>query len=161
MAIDPTKLMPGDKFHSPTHGECVVVAVGEHTILSAYYAGDHKYVTWTKCESHWCECTLLPRKNAVIPGVSPNEPIIENEQGGKQSAVPYRMDLVPPKALLAVAHTLHDGAEKYGVDNWRKIGRHDHLNHALTHIYALLAGDTSDDHLLHAACRVMFAIETN
>ena len=34
-------------------------------------------------------------------------------------------------------------------------------NHAIQHLYAYLAGDTSDDHLAHAILRAMFAFEVN
>lgn len=96
----------------------------------------------------------------VIAGVGPDAPTVTNDAGGKQSAVPYRCDLLPPRALLDVAAVLKGGADRYGDDNWRAIGRRDHLNHALTHVYAYLAGDRSDDHLSHAACRLLFAMET-
>jgi Domain of unknown function (DUF5664) len=59
-----------------------------------------------------------------------------------------------------LAQVLKDGADKYGPDNWRKIGRADHLNHCLAHIFAHLAGDSGDEHLTHAACRLLFAMET-
>jgi hypothetical protein len=58
-----------------------------------------------------------------------------------------------------VAQVLHLGAVKYGENNWRGIPVSDHLNHALIHIYAYLSGDTQDNHLGHAACRMMMAHE--
>jgi hypothetical protein len=95
-----------------------------------------------------------------IPGVGPDAPIATNAAGGKQSHSPYRCDLLPAKAVLAVAKILKYGADRYAPNNWRKIDRADHLNHATTHILAHLAGDTSDDHLEHAACRLLMALET-
>lgn len=95
----------------------------------------------------------------LIPGVGPDTPTETNEQGGKQSKVPYRCDLLPPLALLDVAAVLCKGLEKYPVDNWRKIDVRDHVNHAMTHLLAYLAGDKQDRHLAHAACRVLFALE--
>lgn len=94
-----------------------------------------------------------------IPGVGPNQEMTVNESGGKQSAIPYRCDLLPARASLGVAHILHEGAEKYGDDNWRKIGVNDHLNHAITHLFARLSGDRQDDHLGHAATRLLMALE--
>ena len=35
------------------------------------------------------------------------------------------------------------------------------MNHAVQHLYAYLAGDTSDDHLAHAILRAMFAFEVD
>lgn len=95
----------------------------------------------------------------VLPDVGPSAPTVTNDKGGKQSYTGRRMDLMPPKALLAVAEVLHHGATKYGIDNWRSIPVESHLNHAAIHIYAYLAGDRSDDHLGHAACRLLMAKE--
>lgn len=96
----------------------------------------------------------------LIEGVGPDAPTVTNAAGAKQSHVPYRCDLLPARATLAVAAVLHEGAAKYGPDNWRGIPVADHLNHAMTHVLAMLAGDTSDDHLEHAACRLLMALET-
>lgn len=99
--------------------------------------------------------------STVVPGIGPDAPTTTNAAGGKQSAMPYRPALLPPRAILTVAGVLAEGAAKYGDDNWRKIAQKDNLDHALTHIFAHLAGDRSDDHLSHAACRVLFAMETS
>lgn len=96
----------------------------------------------------------------IVPGLSPSQPTIFNEHGAGQSDSPYRSDLLPPLALLDLAKTLKMGAEKYGEDNWRKLALKDHINHALNHILAWQAGDRSDEHLNHAACRTLFALET-
>lgn len=89
--------------------------------------------------------------------VGPNTPITTNEAGGSQSHVPVRFDLIDGKALFEMAAVLHEGAVKYGDNNWRKIPINDHLNHLIMHAYAYLAGDRSDDHLSHIMCRAMFA----
>lgn len=99
------------------------------------------------------------RKKTVVDVVGKDAPMVVNADGGKQSGSPYRVDLVPPLATLAVASVLKEGADKYGDNNWKKIPIKDHLNHALTHAFAYLAGDKSDDHLEHLACRVLFALE--
>lgn len=88
---------------------------------------------------------------------APNAPTHENEKGGKQSHIPVRFDLVDGKAMFAMAAVLHEGAEKYGENNWRLIDVDDHLNHLIMHAYAYLAGDRSDQHLSHIMCRAMFA----
>lgn len=92
-----------------------------------------------------------------IDGLGPDAPTTVNAQGGKQSLVPYRFDLLDPAAMFAMAHVMHTGAAKYGDDNWRRITVQEHINHAISHLYAHLAGDTSDDHLTHALCRAMMA----
>lgn len=105
----------------------------------------------THCKEH-CKCIQLE--------VGPDQPTIVNAQGGKQSDSPYRSDLLPPAALLVIARVLKEGADKYGDDNWRAIPRKDHMNHALTHMLTHRAGDQTDHHLAHAACRLLFALET-
>lgn len=84
-------------------------------------------------------------------------PTTYNEKGAGKSHVPARFDLVDGKAMFAMAAVLHEGAEKYGADNWRGIDIGDHLNHSIMHAYAYLSGDRSDAHLSHIMCRAMFA----
>jgi Domain of unknown function (DUF5664) len=93
-----------------------------------------------------------------IQGAGPDAPITTNEHGGSQSHIPYRFDLIDGPALAEMAKVLSQGAEKYGVNNWRKIPEVEtHLNHLIMHVYAYLAGDRTDDHLSHIMCRSMFA----
>ena len=92
-------------------------------------------------------------------GLGKDAPMVTNERGGKQSELNYRMDLVPPLALLNVAKVLKEGANKYDELNWKNITPNDHINHALCHLFALLAGDATDEHLAHAVCRLLFALD--
>lgn len=95
-----------------------------------------------------------------VQGVGPDAPTITLPNGARQSDSPGRADLLPPLSLLEIAKVLKYGAEKYEPNNWRGIPLEDHLNHVLIHLLAYLAGDRSDDHLGHAACRMLFAHET-
>jgi len=99
----------------------------------------------------------------VILGVEPDAPIVENENGGKQSDTPYGFHLLPISALFDAAKVAKYGADKYGETfdkrNYTKIDTIEHLNHAIQHIYAFLAGDKQDDHLGHAIVRLMFAYD--
>lgn len=90
--------------------------------------------------------------------VDKDAPTKTNEKGGRQSHIPVRFDLIDAKALFAMAAVLHEGAEKYGEENWRLISVEEHLNHALMHAYAYLSGDSTDDHLSHFLCRATFAM---
>jgi hypothetical protein len=99
------------------------------------------------------------QNDAHATGLGHDQPIKVNELGAKQSAIPHRCDLLPPLALLHEAKILAAGAVKYGVGNWKRIPVPDHLNHALTHLLAFLAGNAEDDHLGHATCRLLFALE--
>lgn len=62
--------------------------------------------------------------------------------------------------LIKVAEVLQYGVGRYEPNNWRLIPREEHLNHALIHIVAMIAGDTQDDHRGHALCRLMMAKAT-
>jgi len=93
-----------------------------------------------------------------IPGVGPDAETVTNKQGGKQSKVLYAFDALDPKAMFAMCKVLHEGRLKYGDDeNWRKIPAREHINHAIIHFMAYLAGDRTDEHLSHAMCRAMMA----
>ena len=97
----------------------------------------------------------------AVAGVGPDAPTVVSKNGAKQSGSPYRCDLLPALASLHIASILKYGAEKYGDNNWRGLTVADHINHAITHILAFQVGDKSDDHLGHAACRMLMALETD
>lgn len=86
---------------------------------------------------------------------------------GVQSTVQHSFNLIPPKALLAVAGTLYEGAAKYephvldtfSGQNWRSIPIADHYNHAVRHLVLWHSGDRSEDHISHAICRLSFILE--
>ena len=77
---------------------------------------------------------------------------------------PFMLDEAIEKApikthpLLAIAKVLKEGAEKYEPNNWRLIPEEEHINHALIHLLAAALGDTQDDHIEHALCRIMMSI---
>lgn len=101
----------------------------------------------------------------VINGVSPDAPVIVNESGGKQSHTPYAFHMLPLSAVFGAAEVCGYGAKKYGETlnnrNYVKIPTEDHINHAIQHLYAYLAGDKQDDHLGHAIVRCMFAYDVS
>ena len=82
-----------------------------------------------------------------------------NELGGKQSKLKERFDYLPPNAVSSCARTIGYGESKYGEGNWKKISILSHINHALAHLFKYLAKDKSEDHLSHAASRLLFALE--
>lgn len=83
--------------------------------------------------------------------------VVTNSNGAKQSRLDYRFDLMDPHAMFSLAEVLHEGAVRYGDTNWKNIPIQDHLNHALAHVFAYMAGDGSEKHLQHALCRLLFA----
>ncbi|UZV39981.1 hypothetical protein LPP2_g13 [Leptolyngbya phage LPP-2, strain SPI] len=101
----------------------------------------------------------IPNTSDVLSVMSDEAPTTTNASGGKQSHLGAAFELLPPDALTQVAVILEHGAKKYGIDNWRLIPRHDHLRHALGHIFAYLRNKDTKD-LQHAACRILFSLET-
>jgi len=81
----------------------------------------------------------------------------ETAQGNKTA----RYDLISSVGLRRIAETYGEGAIKYGDHNWRKgIPLSNIMNHAIAHIVAYLSGDSSEDHLAHAAWNIIAAMET-
>lgn len=79
-----------------------------------------------------------------------------------------RYGLLPPKSLRGVAEVLTFGAEKYEVDNWKKVpdAKNRYFDAALRHIWAYKEGELNDpesgeSHLAHAICCLMFIDELN
>ena len=95
----------------------------------------------------------------MINGVGPDAKIVADESGYKSSETPYRMDLMPAAAILHLSKIMCEGAKTHGENNWKNGTVEKHLNKGLVHLMAHLAGDTSDDHLGHAAWRIVAALE--
>ena len=94
----------------------------------------------------------------MLTNLGPDAKIVQNKAGGKQSKVDFAFHLLDAPALMSLAAVTQYGSERYARDNWRLIDEEEHINHALIHLYAYMAGDTQDQHLDHAFCRIMFAL---
>jgi hypothetical protein len=86
------------------------------------------------------------------------------ESGAKRSCTKPAYHLFSKIAMERLAKTLAYGSQKYGAYNWEKgLPVSDCLNHAYEHIYEFLDGDRRTepeiDHLGHAFCNLMFAID--
>lgn len=105
--------------------------------------------------------TDMFRKGVNMNGLDDNQKVIKNDNGGIQHERPYRSEALFFKALLAVSHVRYDAVvnKGYADDNYKLIPMDEHIGRALTHIFAYKAGDKSNDHLAHAATRILMALE--
>lgn len=72
-----------------------------------------------------------------------------------------RMDLLPVRAIIAVAKVFENGAKKYEANNWRKgIPLSRYVDSGLRHAVKYLRGDRDEDHLSQAIWNLMCLSET-
>lgn len=88
-----------------------------------------------------------------------NDPIETNADGGSQSVIEHTFGTMPLTALSALSRLQKLGDQKYGANNWRLIPEPEHINHAFAHLLGHCTGDRTEDHLLHAAWRLIAALE--
>lgn len=77
--------------------------------------------------------------------------------GDEEGRFPLRYDLLMDNAelLKRLARTYGEGAEKYPARNWMKgFPKETIMNHLMAHLIQYAAGDTTEDHLAHAAWNI-------
>lgn len=149
-------LPPHSGYRDQAHTEAEMGTSGEGRSKSAEFAS--AFYRWVPYQQMVNEVPVEKTPPAEVTKSEPQpEPEYEFVHGHKQAKIKGRYDLIPAEVLDRVAEILAIGAERYGIDNWRGIPFHQHINHLLFHANKARTLDTSEDHLAHAICRAMFA----
>lgn len=86
-----------------------------------------------------------------------NKEEVTLSNGGVVSRTGYYFLDFDSRVLLDVAKISKSGYDRRGPDNYKRVTYLEHVDRALAHIHLFLAGDTSDNHLGNAICRLIFA----
>ena len=83
--------------------------------------------------------------------------------GLKYDAGKSRLDLLPPKAVMALGEVMTYGAAKYGADNWQGVEPRRYIVALLRHLMAYMDGQEQDEesglpHLWHVLTNAAFAV---
>lgn len=113
-----------------------------------------------KSLSEWIHEDCLEKQQA---GESPKWPkraddMASYDGGAKRSKKLPRYELIDPTFLHEVAEVMAEGAVKYGELNWQKGGQdfvQDIPRHMLLHVFGIMSGDTSENHLANLICNGM------
>lgn len=77
----------------------------------------------------------------------------------RSGSIPERYDLMSPIAMTRRGIVYGEGAQTHGDRNWEKgMPLSVSINRAMRHLVLYLSGDTSEDHLAHAAVNMDFAM---
>jgi len=106
--------------------------------------------------------TIIKELVVATPVPTPNTKLPELKEFTKYDSVKSRVDLIRPEFLMGVGRILEYGSRKYSAENWAKCDDYNRYYAAvLRHLLQWKSGEVLDDetnenHLLHAACSLMF-----
>jgi len=110
-----------------------------------------KVLTWPERTAPvWCyTCT----RNHLRP-TQDNLEVLPS--GATASKIDVAWDEIHWPAIRRAAQAMHRGIQTHGKGNWRKgVDTATCLNHLYEHLAQFQAGNTDEDHLAHALCRLM------
>ncbi len=137
------------------------------TTISMDYLENHGKLVDMSNNSMTDYVSLAPNKFADAPmgfdstAIAPEDAQSVNSTPSlNQTDIAARYDLISPAAIHELAMLRDEGAKKYGEHNHESISVNSHINHAIAHLYNYVE-EGNHDELVHAFCRVMFAIEVD
>jgi len=130
---------------SPKKCKAFVDAGGQAVLFPAHWNSQHQH-----------KANPLPYVRDQLSKIRAAESVDRQEFGTgavrSSDANQTRYDLISHIGLRRLAEAYAEGAEKYDDNNWLKgFPASDVMNHCLRHVYLWLSGDTTEDHLSHAA----------
>lgn len=120
-----------------------------------------------------CNYKYNPKRNSaacphpVVVSLGTKLPEVDQDpnynEHGQQTSGAYRADLLPMLALLKISILLQEGAKRHKDEDpsnpkWIQTPVREHVNRAMVHLMSYLNSDTSEEHLVHAATRLLFAV---
>jgi hypothetical protein len=87
-------------------------------------------------------------------------PTLDIRYDGNICYIPFAYHLIPIEGIAKTAAVMRRGELAGRPDNgWREVPIKEHINHAISHLLAYVAGRHKEPHLANAACRVLMALD--
>jgi len=108
-------------------------------------------------QSRFTHCDPTPQEDILARAADKRT---DPMHGGRIGYIPFGYHLLPLRGLAKAAAVMRAG-ERAGrsASEWRSVPVEEHINHAISHLIAYLAGRMDDHHLANAVCRVLMAAD--